>query len=202
MLRVMLLPVWIVPRSVTLIGTALDVARYWSPRYLFGAFANMKVIDSWIRVDVERKTPLPTGPACDLMKLILACGDTNTKMRVAMFAIAMMIAPVNPLHAAGLTCVVVVLACVSDGRATIFKNEAAAKVGMVRAPKDVSVGDAAPNINAKPSLGVSGTHHFVPVEGAVGRTVAFGDLSSPQDSPARVRSGSQGEIKRHLDRMV
>jgi hypothetical protein len=36
----------IVPRSVTLIGTAPDPAKYCSARFLFGTFASMGNVDS------------------------------------------------------------------------------------------------------------------------------------------------------------
>jgi hypothetical protein len=51
----------IVPRSVTLIGTAPDAARYSTARFLFGGFASMAVIDSDIRGRRQKSVALRLG---------------------------------------------------------------------------------------------------------------------------------------------
>jgi hypothetical protein len=51
----------IVRRSVTLIGTAPDAAKYSSARFLFGAFASMGNVDSGSRRQTARENSVE-GP--------------------------------------------------------------------------------------------------------------------------------------------
>jgi hypothetical protein len=106
----------------------------------------------------------------------------------------------EPHAAVALVRVVMMFAGVRESRALV-ENEAAAKISVVLAPKNIPVGDAAPSINTKTALWVFGAHHFIPGERFLGGTFTFDVLTSPQNSPTRVVASSQGEIKGHLDRM-